>query len=380
MTEIPPVFDFQTSIETIRAHHWRSFTDAYTGCAFNCQYCLYKGPDDYGRHVRATTGSAAASGSLGILDIGTSTDPYQPIEADERRTRGILEAAVEHKIPVFVLTRGTMVTRDVDILQDLADEGLVEVCFSVITRNEELAAALEVRAPRPAERIAAATELADRDIPVTFHTAPVIPGMNSPDELRALGAELAEISGRHVFAAMLGAQRAYWDSFTAVVDGVAAHFHSIERFRNAYPTGLELVRASAVTCSIDDALVDLEPFREGVVSAGATFVSENYPYLTTGALDGGIYRWKLPTVFDMASWVADQEGAVDWAEFRRWYVKFEPSEALIGTVESCWNSGELFVGTTLSRGISASGPTYERGEVLISPARRTLVARRGRRS
>lgn len=197
MIEIPRVFDFQTSVETLRAHHWRSFIDAYSGCAFNCQYCLYKGPDDYGRHVKPTVGTAAADASLGILDIGTSTDPYQPIENGQLKTRSILEAALELKIPIFLLTRGTLVVRDEDVLQDLAREGLVEVCFSVITLNERLASKLEVRAPSPRSRLAAAAHLVDRSIPVTFHVAPVIPGLNSPAEMNQLGYELGSISGRH---------------------------------------------------------------------------------------------------------------------------------------------------------------------------------------
>ena len=83
----------------------------------------------------------------GIVDIGAATDPYQPIESREMRTRHLLEALLEHQTPVFVLTRGTLVTRDRDILSRMAEQGLVEVCFSLITLNEEVTRVLEPGAP-----------------------------------------------------------------------------------------------------------------------------------------------------------------------------------------------------------------------------------------
>ncbi|WP_433678025.1 SPL family radical SAM protein [Nocardia sp. CA-119907] len=377
VAQIPQVFDFQTSIETLRAHHWRVFADAYSGCAFNCQYCLYKGPDDYGKHVRVAPGSAEADLSLGILDVGTSTDPYQPIEATERRTRGILEAALAQRIPVFLLTRGTMVTRDIDVLTDLAREGLVEMCFSVITLNEALARRIEVRAPSPRERIAAAAELVDKGIPVSFHVAPVIPGMNSAAQMNELGYELGSLSGRHVFNAVLGAQKAWWGPFYDVMEAAAGDLDSLEAFRAAYPRELQFERDSAVNCGLDAVLGTLLPFRQGVTRAGAVFVAENFPHLSTGALEGGIYRWKLPTVYDMAAWVAGQEQPVDWTGFSAWYQGFNPGQRLTDLVSELWDSGELFVGTT----VTAAGDfaTYVGGDTVTETAHTTLVARRAAR-
>lgn len=378
MTSIPRAFPFQTSIETVRAHHWRFFSDAYSGCAFNCQYCLYKGPDDYGSHVRVTKGSATADPSLGILDIGTSTDPYQPIEEEQRRTRRILESAVAERIPVFLLTRGTLVARDVDVLQELATHGLVEVCMSIITLNEDLAAKIEPRAPGPRERLATAQRLVGLGLPITFHVAPLIPGMDSPADVASLGRALASVSGRHVFSAMLGAQRAFWPSFHEVMRQSAALCHDWDEFESAYPLGMDFSRDSATTCEPNEALPSLTALRAGVLEGGATFVSENYPYLTTGPLEGGIYRWKLPTVYDMAAWVATAEGMVSWEEMANWYSAFAPSDDLVALVRSGWDSGELFLGTRLVRTIADGGAVqYQHApEELSTQARRTLVTRR----
>ncbi|MEV0296986.1 radical SAM protein [Nocardia sp. NPDC050710] len=375
--QIPRVFDFQTSIETIRAHHWRVFSDAYSGCAFTCSYCLYKGPGDYGRHVKVSPGSAEADPSMGILDIGTTTDPYQPIEATELRTRGILEAALAQQIPVFLLTRGTMVTRDLDVLTELAKRGLIEVCFSVITLREDLARTLEVRAPAPADRLKAAEQVAAAGIPVSFHVAPVIPGLQSPAEMDRLGYELASLSGRHVFNAVLGAQKAWWNTFYGVMEGAADAIDSLELFRAAYPRELDFERDAAVNCGLSDALSTLLPFRDGVTRGGATFVAENFPHLTTGPLEGGIYRWKLPTVYDMARWVSAQTGPVDWGAFSAWYAGHTPGDRLTGLVRGLWDQGELFVGTAV--GPAAEPGTYIGGAEIVETARTTLVARRGAR-
>lgn len=377
---IPKVFDFQTSAETLRAHHWRVFADAYRGCDINCTYCLYKGPGDYGAHVGIAPGSAEADASLGILDLGTTTDPYQPIEATERVTRRTLEAALAQQIPVFILTRATLVTRDIDVLTDLAAQGLVEVCFSVITLDATLSRRLEVRAPSPSDRLAAAATLDSAGIPVTFHTAPVIPGLNSPVQMQKLGYELGSLSGRHVFSAVLGAQKAWWSGFYDVMEAAAQNgeIHSLEDFRAAYARELPFVRDAAINCGLDAVLDILLAFRQGVIGTGAIFVAENYPHLTTGPLEGGIYRWKLPTVYDMAAWVATQGRPVDWARFEAWYSGYQPSIQLNELVRGLWDSGELFLGTTIA---AATEPgCYIIGDNVTDTARTTLVARRKDRS
>lgn len=372
MHRLPRAFEFQTSAETLRAHHWRSYTDTYKGCEFECQYCLYKGPGEYGRHVQPVKGSIPARADLGIVDIGTTTDPYQPMEADQKITRSILEAALEVRIPLFVLTRGNLVLRDVDLLRELAKDGLVEVCLSIITLNEEITTRIEPKAPRPTERLRVAEALAAKDIPVAFHVAPLIPGLDTPENLAALGKRLAEACGSHVFSAMLGARKPYWKPFYAGMDAVADACGSFETFEQAYPRDFDFSRDAAGTCDFEYALPALTPLRDGVVEGGATYVSENYPFLTTGPLENGIYRWKLPTVYDMSSWVQARGGVVEWPDFLDWYRGFRPSDQLVELVKSLWDNGELFLGTYLAR----QGTGYAGGGELMLPAHHTLVAKR----
>lgn len=369
---LPSSFEFQTSVETIRAHHWRSYTDTYKGCEFECQYCLYKGPGEYGRHVRPVETSIPARRDLGIVDIGTTTDPYQPMEAEQKLTRSILEAAIATEIPLFVLTRGKLVLRDIDLLRELSGAGLVEVCISIITLNEAIAARIEPGAPRPAERLRVAEELVANDIPVAFHVAPLIPGLDTAENLAAMSKRLAETCGSHIFSAMLGVRKPYWAPFYKEMDAIADECGSFETFEAAYPRDFDFSRGAADTCDFEHALPALTPLRDGATAGGATYVSENYPFLTTGALEGGIYRWKLPTVYDMASWIESRGAVTEWSDFLTWYHGYRPSDKLVELVSGLWESGELFLGTRLAK----ENGGYVGSDELLLPAQHTLVAKR----
>jgi len=375
------LFPFQSSLETIRAHHWRNFTDAYSGCAFNCQYCLYKGPDDYGRHVKPINSLFAPSRELGIIDIGTNTDPYQPMEEKEQVTRKLLGNLLEAKAPVFVLTRGTLVQRDIDVLSDLASEGLVEVCISIITLNSQISARLEPRAPSPAERLRTAEILIAAGIPTSFHVAPMIAGLHDAQDWETLGRELGTISQRHIFAAVLGAQKGFWDTFYQLTKDIWQDFASWEQFNEAYPETLQdtLRGEAAATCTLDQILPSISALRAGALAGGAQFVSENYPFLTTAPQTGGIYRWKLPTVYDMAESISQRATWTDWDTFLTWYRDYNPTESLIQVVKQAWESGELFSGTHLrSKPSTRDGLSeYRVGTDLTAAVpSRTLVARK----
>jgi DNA repair photolyase len=345
---LPRLFPFQSSLETIRAHHWRSFMDIYAGCEFNCQYCLYRAAPNYGAHVTTSPLDKSGREPEGIVDIGAATDPYQPIEARQQNTRRVLHTLFEKGVPTFVLTRGTLVTRDKDILSKMAEEGQVEVCFSLITLNEAVTSALEPGAPPPSERLAAARELAAEGIPVSFHIAPLIPGLDSEGDLEELAETALDAGASHLFTAMFGARPGYWTSFVELLHSLRAKIRSWETFRAAYPPDFVVDGDAAVTCAIEHAVPVLMPIRAAAFRARAPFISENYPAFSTAALEGGIYRWKLPTVYDMAEWIGARPGPVAWDEFwSGYYAAFAPSDVLAHRVKSLWEDGTLFVGSRI---------------------------------
>jgi DNA repair photolyase len=106
------------------------------------------------------------------------TDVYQPVERRLGLTRRCLEVFAEFRQPVAIVTKNHLVTRDIDLLRELAKWNAVSVAISITSLDAELAKVLEPRASRPQRRLAAVAELRAAGIPVRVLTAPIIPGLN----------------------------------------------------------------------------------------------------------------------------------------------------------------------------------------------------------
>jgi DNA repair photolyase len=113
-----------------------------------------------------------------VMAMGTNTDPYQPVERDLKVTRQILRVLSDFNHPVGIVTKNHLVTRDIDILADMARRNLAEVFLSVTTLDKDLARAMEPRASAPHRRLEAIRALAEAGIPAGVMTAPMIPGLN----------------------------------------------------------------------------------------------------------------------------------------------------------------------------------------------------------
>ena len=111
------------------------------------------------------------------IGLGTNTDPYQPIEKRFRVTRQILETLLECRHPVTIVTKGTLILRDLDLLEALAARKLVHVMMSVPTLDRSLKRTLEPRAADPARRIRVIQALSRRGVPTGVLVAPVIPAL-----------------------------------------------------------------------------------------------------------------------------------------------------------------------------------------------------------
>ncbi|MFO1159261.1 MAG: PA0069 family radical SAM protein [Reyranellaceae bacterium] len=113
-----------------------------------------------------------------VVAMGTNTDPYQPVERELKITRQILRVLSEFNNPVGIVTKNHMVTRDIDILADMAKRNLAEVFVSVTTLDKDLARTMEPRASAPHRRLDAIRALAGAGVPVGVMTSPMIPGLN----------------------------------------------------------------------------------------------------------------------------------------------------------------------------------------------------------
>ncbi len=167
----------------------------YRGCEHGCIFCyarpshaylgLSPGLDFETRLIarpEAPEVLAHEFGSKGYkvapLALGSNTDPWQPIEAGRHITRAVLGVLRDWHHPVSITTRAALIERDIDILAEMAAQGLAEVGISISTLDARLARKLEPRAPAPARRLQTIAALARAGVPVRLMLAPVIPGLS----------------------------------------------------------------------------------------------------------------------------------------------------------------------------------------------------------
>lgn len=167
----------------------------YRGCEHGCSYCyaritheflgLSAGLDfetrimvkeDAPRLLRKELASRKWKPQL--LAMSGVTDCYQPIERRFQLTRACLGVLAEFRNPVCIITKNHLVTRDIDLLSELAKYNAAEVHLSINSLDSDLARRLEPRASSPRHRLAAVETLAEAGIPVGVLVAPIIPGLN----------------------------------------------------------------------------------------------------------------------------------------------------------------------------------------------------------
>lgn len=180
----------------------------YRGCEHGCSYCYarpfheYLGfsagldfetkilvKEDAPELLRAELMSPRWTPQM-ILLSGV-TDPYQPAERRLRLTRRCLEVLAEFRNPVAITTKSHLVTRDIDLLSELARHQAAAATLSITTLDDRIARALEPRAAAPARRLDAIARLAEAGVPAGVNVAPVIPGLTDhelPDILEAAAA------------------------------------------------------------------------------------------------------------------------------------------------------------------------------------------------
>ncbi len=174
----------------------------YRGCEHGCIYCfarpshaylgLSPGLDFETRLIARPQAATVLAQELSkpsyrvaTLAIGTNTDPYQPCEKDFAITRDCLSILADFRHPVGVVTKGTLIERDIDILSEMAANGLTRVGISLTTLDPDLSRKMEPRAPSPKRRLDTIRKLSQAGIPVRVMTSPIVPGLTDP-EIEAL--------------------------------------------------------------------------------------------------------------------------------------------------------------------------------------------------
>jgi DNA repair photolyase len=170
----------------------------YRGCEHGCVYCYARPTHEYlgfsaGLDFETKIVVKADAPRLlrkelsspkwkpRVLAMSGVTDCYQPVEKRLELTRRCLEVLLEFRNPVTIVTKNYLVTRDIDLLSQLARYQCAAVFISLTTLDEKLSGLMEPRASRPARRLAAIEALARASIPVGFLLAPMIPGLTDSE-------------------------------------------------------------------------------------------------------------------------------------------------------------------------------------------------------
>lgn len=113
-----------------------------------------------------------------VIAMGTNTDPYQPLEKRLRITRSILEVLRACRHPVAIVTKSALIRRDIDLLAEMARDGLAAATVSLTTLDPKLSRVMEPRAASPARRLETIRALSEAGIPTGVLIAPMIPALN----------------------------------------------------------------------------------------------------------------------------------------------------------------------------------------------------------
>jgi len=173
--------------------------------------------------------------------IGTATDPYQPAERTFRITRSVLEVLAEEKgLSVCVITKSALITRDIDVLRELANRSSFTIHLSLITLDRELARRIEPRAPTPEARVRALERLAAAGIDVGINVMPVLPGITDrPAMLDAVIRRVKDAGASHVNACALRLQSAARKRYLPFIESEFPTLYPAYRttYANGYQVG-----------------------------------------------------------------------------------------------------------------------------------------------
>jgi DNA repair photolyase len=187
----------------------------YQGCEHGCIYCYARNTHEYWGYSAGLDFERkiiVKKNTIELLEktfsnkkwkpepimLSGNTDCYQPVEREMEITRKILQTCLKYKHPVAIITKNALITRDLDILTELAKHNLVHVMISITGTDEKVRQLLEPRTATYKSRMATVEALAKNNIPCGVMVAPIIPGINNheiPDILEQAGNAGARSAG-----------------------------------------------------------------------------------------------------------------------------------------------------------------------------------------
>jgi DNA repair photolyase len=254
--------------------------NAYRGCSHACSYCFarptheYLGMntgDDFDRkivvkvnaveRVRAELAPGRWAGDH--IAMGTNTDPYQRCEGKYRLTEGIVGELSAAANPFSILTKSTLILRDLDLLAEAARRTEVRANFSIGTLDEEVWRASEPETPHPRRRIEAVARLNEAGVPCGVLVAPVLPGLSDgPDQLEAVVKACVEAGARSITPLLLHLRPGVREHYLEWLAGARPDL--ADRYATLYPKAYAPSRTQDELAALVRTLVE----RHGGRSAG----------------------------------------------------------------------------------------------------------------
>ncbi len=193
--------------------------NVYRGCEHGCVYCYarptheflgYSSGLDFETKILVKYNAPAllrkelnsAKYTPQVLAMSGVTDPYQPVERQLRLTRQCLQVLNEFRNPVAMITKNYLITRDIDILSEMAERKGINVLLSMTTLDSQLKLTMEPRTSHPVQRLLAVERLANQGVQVGVLVAPVIPGLTD-HELPEILRRAADAGATHAGYIML---------------------------------------------------------------------------------------------------------------------------------------------------------------------------------
>jgi DNA repair photolyase len=221
----------RSALNRVRGMMFEWSLNPYMGCVHRCTFCYVRAfeeraerpsDDRYGASIRVKVNVAEVlarelardSWERAHVLIGAATDPYQPAEGRYRLTRACIEVLAAAANPLSIITRGPMIVRDTDVLQEASRRAKVTVTFSIPTLDEDVWRRTEPSTAHPRQRLRALRELVDAGIDVGVGMAPILPGISDRPE------QLAEV----VRAAREAGATGIWANLVYLKPGTREHF------------------------------------------------------------------------------------------------------------------------------------------------------------